>query len=138
MASQTMPAPKPRSPIKIGRVVTYALLLFSSVFYILPVYLILLTSFKQYTDINLYRMWDLPPLINLPACTNAFIFCFDSFYEAWFGSEAVIGMGQDVDDRVAESHHVQRSRCHRARSSVSGLASPPRPTHRARPGRGAV
>jgi glucose/mannose transport system permease protein len=70
------------------------LLLSFSVFYILPVYLILITSFKQYVDIDLYRMWELPPLLSLPNCTNAFIFCFDSFYEAWFGSEAVIGMGQ--------------------------------------------
>jgi glucose/mannose transport system permease protein len=100
MASQTMPAPKPRSPFKAARLLTYVLLLAFSVFYILPVYLILLTSFKQYTDINLYRMWDLPPLINLPACTNAFIFCFDSFYEAWFGSEAVIGMGQAFTNSV--------------------------------------
>jgi glucose/mannose transport system permease protein len=100
MASQTMPAPKPRSPFKAARLLTYVLLLAFSVFYILPVYLILLTSFKQYTDINLYRMWDLPPLISLPACTNAFIFCFDSFYEAWFGSEAVIGMGQAFTNSV--------------------------------------
>ncbi len=79
------------SPI---RVVMYGILILFSFFYILPVYLILITSFKQYTDINLYRMWEFPPLFQLDACTNPLIFCFDSFYEAWFGSEAVIGMGQ--------------------------------------------
>lgn len=71
----------------------YALLLVFSIFYILPVYLILITSFKQYSDIDLYRMWEFPPVFNLPQCTNPFLFCFDSFYEAWFGSSAVIGMG---------------------------------------------
>jgi glucose/mannose transport system permease protein len=94
MATQSIPAPRPRPRIKVGRIVIYVLLLSFSVFYILPVYLILITSFKQYVDIDLYRMWELPPLLSLPNCTNAFIFCFDSFYEAWFGSEAVIGMGQ--------------------------------------------
>jgi glucose/mannose transport system permease protein len=84
---------KRRFHFKWSRLVIYAILLSFSVFYILPVYLILLTSFKQYVDIDIYRMWQLPPLVNLPQCTNAFIFCFDSFYEAWFGSAAVIGMG---------------------------------------------
>jgi glucose/mannose transport system permease protein len=72
----------------------YGILILFSFFYILPVYLILITSFKQYTDIDLYSMWEFPPLFQLDACTNPLAFCFDSFYEAWFGSEAVIGMGQ--------------------------------------------
>lgn len=94
MATQTAPPEKSRSPFKWTRLLIYAVLLAAAAFYLLPVYLILLTSFKQYTDIDLYRMWEPPPLFNLPDCTNAFIFCFDSFYEAWFGSPAVIGMGQ--------------------------------------------
>ena len=93
MANQTATTPKGRFHFRWTRLIIYAVLILFSLFYILPVYLILLTSFKQYTDIDLYRMWALPPLFNLPNCTNAFIFCFDSFYEAWFGSEAVIGMG---------------------------------------------
>ena len=95
MATQSMTAvPKPRFRLKIGRIVIYLILLSFSFFYILPVYLILITSFKQYTDINLYRMWEFPPLLFLNECTNPLLFCFDSFYEAWFGSAAVIGMGQ--------------------------------------------
>jgi glucose/mannose transport system permease protein len=93
MATQPLATPKPRSPLKWARFIVYAILFLFCIFYLLPVYLILITSFKQYVDIDLYRMWELPPLVNLPNCTNAFIFCFDSFYEAWFGSEAVIGMG---------------------------------------------
>ncbi len=99
MATQTITTAKPqvtakpRFHFKFTRLVIYAILLSFSAFYILPVYLILITSFKQYVDIDLYRMWELPPLLSLPNCTNAFIFCFDSFYDAWFGSQAVIGMG---------------------------------------------
>lgn len=93
MASQTEITPKGRTQVRWSRPIIYVVLILFSLFYILPVYLILLTSFKQYTDIDLYRMWELPPVYSLPNCTNAFIFCFDSFYEAWFGSEAVIGMG---------------------------------------------
>ncbi len=94
MATQSIASPKPRSKFKISRLIIYLVLIGFSIFYILPVYLILITSFKQYTDINLYTMWEFPPLLTLDACTNPFIFCFDSFYEAWFGSSAVIGMGQ--------------------------------------------
>ncbi len=86
--------PKSQPRLSIGRLTIYTILILFSVFYILPVYLILITSFKQYTDINLYTMWDTPPIFSLPECTNPFIFCFDSFYEAWFGSLSVIGMGQ--------------------------------------------
>ncbi|MDM8520963.1 carbohydrate ABC transporter permease [Anaerolineales bacterium HSG6] len=82
------------SKIKPFRILIYLVLIIASFFYILPMYLILATSFKQYSDINLYTMWELPPIFFLDSCTNPYIFCFDSFYEAWFGSEAVIGMGQ--------------------------------------------
>ena len=82
------------SKIKPTRILIYLTLIGFSGFYILPMYLILATSFKQYSDINLYTMWELPPILVLDNCTNPYIFCFDSFYEAWFGSEAVIGMGQ--------------------------------------------
>jgi glucose/mannose transport system permease protein len=93
VASQTTTPPKFRFHFKFGRFVIYFILVAASAFYLLPIYLIIITSLKQYVDIDLYRMWELPPLFNLPNCTNPFILCFDSFYEAWFGSEAVIGMG---------------------------------------------
>jgi glucose/mannose transport system permease protein len=92
---------KIRQPVRPGRLIIYILLLTFSGFYLLPVYLIAITSFKQYTDIDLYRMWDLPPLLWLPNCTNPAFFCFDSFYEAWFGSESVIGMGQAFTNSMA-------------------------------------
>ncbi len=85
----------------LGRLLIYTVLIIFSIFYILPVYLILITSFKQYSDIDLYTMWAAPPMFSLPECTNAFIFCFDSFYEAWFGSTAVTGMGQAFTNSLA-------------------------------------
>jgi glucose/mannose transport system permease protein len=95
MATQSITVSKPRSRFHPGRVAIYAILILFSLFYLLPVYLILITSFKQYTDLNLYRMWDFPPLFGLEHCNTSFIFCFDSFYEAWFGGPSVIiGMGQ--------------------------------------------
>ena len=100
MATKTGTTTKPRFHFRFTRFVVYAILISFSIFYLLPVYLILTTGFKQYVDIDLYRMWDPPPLLSLANCTNAFIFCFDSFYEAWFGSEAVIGMGQAFTNSV--------------------------------------
>ncbi len=100
MTTRPITATKPRFRFRLTRLIIYAILISFSVFYILPVYLILITSFKQYVDIDIYHMWDLPPFLTLDNCTNSFIFCFDSFYEAWFGSEAVIGMGQAFTNSV--------------------------------------
>jgi len=94
MTTQAMiPAKSQRRHFKIGRFVIYFILIVFAVFYILPVYLIVLTGLKQYNS-NLYAMWDLPPIISFADCTNPYFFCFDGFYAAWFGSQAVIGMGQ--------------------------------------------
>ncbi|MBN1992931.1 MAG: carbohydrate ABC transporter permease [Anaerolineae bacterium] len=93
MATQTLP--RPRFQFRISRLIIYLILLSFTVFYILPVYLIIITSFKQYADVNLYRMWDFPPVLTLEHCTNPAFFCFDSFYEAWFGGPSVtVGMSQ--------------------------------------------
>ncbi len=105
MTAQTVSVPKvaakPRFRVSLSRVFIYGILISFSVFYIIPVYLIIITSLKQYVDIDIYRMWDLPPVLRLDNCTRGFIFCGDSFYEAWFGSEAVIGMGQAFANSVA-------------------------------------
>jgi len=92
MATQSVSAPKPQIRFSPARIIIYTILILFSVFYILPVYLIILTGLKQYNT-NLYAMWELPTIL-ASDCTNPLLFCFDSFYAAWFGSEAVIGMGQ--------------------------------------------
>lgn len=94
MTTRSVASPKSSRRFRLSRFILYAILIISVGFYVLPVYLILLTSFKQYSDIDLYTMWQLPPILYLDDCANPAFFCFDSFYDAWFGSEAVIGMGQ--------------------------------------------
>lgn len=101
MVTRTGQASKLRPRFGLSRVIIYTSLISLTAFYVLPVYLILITSFKQYSDIDLYRMWALPPLLSLANCTNTFVFCFDSFYEAWFGSPSVMGMGQAFTNSMA-------------------------------------
>ena len=98
MANQTITKPRQRR-FNAGRLAIYLILIVIAFFYILPVYLIIITGLKQYNS-NLYAMWDLPPILSLEDCTNPYFFCFDGFYAAWFGSEAVIGMGQAFTNSV--------------------------------------
>jgi glucose/mannose transport system permease protein len=94
MATHSIAAAKARRrQLSFGRLIIYLILILFCVFYILPVYLIILTGLKEYNS-NLYTMWELPPILSFTDCTNPYIFCFDGFYAAWFGSQAVIGMGQ--------------------------------------------
>jgi carbohydrate ABC transporter membrane protein 2, CUT1 family (TC 3.A.1.1.-) len=51
------------------------------VFFLLPVYLLLITSFKSFDQVSLSRMWELPTGFSL-----------ESFDRAWNGGEGVIGM----------------------------------------------
>lgn len=55
----------------------YAILIAFALFYLLPIYVLLITGMKSFQEVNLYRMWDLPARFSL-----------DSFVKAWFGSES--------------------------------------------------
>jgi glucose/mannose transport system permease protein len=57
------------------RVLLYAVMALFALFYLLPVYLLLITSFKSFDQVSLSRMWDLPSGLSL-----------DSFARAWSGS----------------------------------------------------
>ncbi|GAB4181600.1 MAG: carbohydrate ABC transporter permease [Roseiflexaceae bacterium] len=63
-----------RRPLRIswGRVLVYAIMIAFAAFYLLPVYLLLITSFKSFEEVSLSRMWDLPQGL-----------AFDSFSRAW-------------------------------------------------------
>ncbi|GAB4202060.1 MAG: carbohydrate ABC transporter permease [Roseiflexaceae bacterium] len=63
------------------RIGLYALMLVFAAFYLLPVYLLLVTSFKSFSEVSLSRMWDLPQSFSL-----------ESFGRAWSGGEGVIGL----------------------------------------------
>lgn len=59
------------------RLAIYLFLILFAIFYLLPIYVLLITGMKSFAEVNLYKMWDLPVTFSL-----------DSFAKAWFGSEA--------------------------------------------------
>jgi hypothetical protein len=61
----------------LWRVLIYIVLIAFAVFYLLPVYVLIITGLKSFAEVNLYRMWDLPKG-----------FYLDSFAKAWLGSQA--------------------------------------------------
>lgn len=62
---------------KLSRALLYIVLIAGAVFYLLPVYILLVTSLKSYAEVNLATMWSLPSGFHL-----------DSFRQAWFGDPA--------------------------------------------------
>jgi len=66
-----------RTLVRWQRVVLYAVLIAFAIFYLIPVYVLIVTGMKSFAEVNLYRMWDLPSGLH-----------FDSYAKAWFGSEA--------------------------------------------------
>jgi len=57
------------------RLASYAVLVAAALFYLLPIYVLVITGMKSFAEVNLYRMWDLPSRFSL-----------DSFVKAWLGS----------------------------------------------------
>ncbi len=89
MSTTTAPATRPvtgRRP----RIGMYALMLAFAAFYLLPVYLLLATSFKSFEEVSLSRMWDLPRSFSL-----------ESFGRAWNGGEGVIGLSGSFVNSIA-------------------------------------
>lgn len=69
---------KPRTtPLRWNRIFIYAALVLAAAFYLLPVYVLLITGMKSFQEVSLARMWDLPSGLH-----------FDSFLKAWLGSQA--------------------------------------------------
>lgn len=60
-----------------SRIVIYLLLTIAACFFLVPVYVLLVTSLKSYAEVNLATMWSLPTGFSL-----------DSFKEAWMGAVA--------------------------------------------------
>jgi glucose/mannose transport system permease protein len=63
-----------RPPVRPGQVVVYALLVLAALFYLMPVYVQVVTGLKSFQEVSLVRMWSLPSRLN-----------FQSFEKAWFG-----------------------------------------------------
>jgi glucose/mannose transport system permease protein len=64
-----------------SRIVLYIIMTGFALFYLLPVYLLLITSFKSFEYVSLSRMWEFPPTFSL-----------ESFNRAWNGGQGVIGL----------------------------------------------
>jgi glucose/mannose transport system permease protein len=60
------------SRLRPGRVAIYVIMIAFALFYLLPVYLLLITGMKSFEEVSLSRMWDLPSGLG-----------FDSFGAAW-------------------------------------------------------
>jgi glucose/mannose transport system permease protein len=63
-----------RRPLRLswGRTLIYVVMVGFAAFYLLPVYLLLITAFKSFSEVSLSRMWDLPQGL-----------AFESFGRAW-------------------------------------------------------
>ncbi|MCX7854042.1 MAG: hypothetical protein N2383_14840, partial [Caldilineales bacterium] len=57
---------------RIGRIGIYTALVAASAFYLLPVYVLLVTSLKPYAEANLAQMWNLPSAASLESFWRAF------------------------------------------------------------------
>lgn len=60
------------SRLRPGRVAIYVIMIAFALFYLLPIYLLLITGMKSFEEVSLSRMWDLPSGLG-----------FDSFEAAW-------------------------------------------------------
>jgi glucose/mannose transport system permease protein len=69
-------APARAPSIRVSRVVIYAVLVLFALFYLMPVYVLLVTGLKSFTEVTLDKMWSLPAEFSL-----------DSFRDAWFGND---------------------------------------------------
>jgi glucose/mannose transport system permease protein len=83
MSSITPTVERPRG-VRPARVLVYALLVIFAIFYLMPVYVLVVTGLKSFTEISLDRMWNLPTALS-----------FDSFRDAWFGNETINGLSQN-------------------------------------------
>jgi glucose/mannose transport system permease protein len=70
---------------KTGRIFLYLVLVAFAIYYLMPVYVLVVTSLKSFTEVNLYRMWDLPHSFSL-----------ESFRRALFGGMGYQGLGPNI------------------------------------------
>jgi glucose/mannose transport system permease protein len=86
MTTQTRDLRRMKPPLSWQRVLLYAVLVAFAVFYLMPVYVLIVTGMKSFAEVSLYRMWDPPSGLY-----------FDSYAKAWFGSKAEGFRGLNVN-----------------------------------------
>lgn len=57
---------------RFTRPILYVLLLFMAAFYLMPVYVMLITGMKSFAEVDLQRMWELPHSVNFSNFLAAF------------------------------------------------------------------
>jgi glucose/mannose transport system permease protein len=77
VTARTDSPPAPPRKIRWSRVLLYVTLIVAAAFYLLPVYMLVITGMKSFQEVSLARMWDLPSGLH-----------FDSYARAWFGNES--------------------------------------------------
>jgi len=77
--------------LRVGwpRLLIYALLLAFAAFYLMPVYVLVITGMKSFAEVSVYRMWDPPTGLH-----------FDSFKKAWFGGFGFEGISSNFFNSV--------------------------------------
>jgi len=85
MSATTLETKRAR-PIRPSRILIYAVLVVFAAFYLMPIYVLLVTGLKSFGEVSLERMWALPQSFSL-----------ESFRDAWFGNaaSAIPGIGQN-------------------------------------------
>ncbi|MEI8132979.1 MAG: carbohydrate ABC transporter permease [Leptolinea sp.] len=74
MTALVAPTSKPRV-FRLGRILLYIVLIAATIFFLTPIYILIITGFKSYQEVGYATMWNLPSSLSL-----------DSFHKAWFGS----------------------------------------------------
>lgn len=67
------------------RIILYAVLLAFAAYYLMPVYVLVVTSLKSFAEVNLYRMWNPPRSFSL-----------ESFRRALFGGMGYQGLAPNI------------------------------------------
>ncbi|MBC7221729.1 carbohydrate ABC transporter permease [Candidatus Bipolaricaulota bacterium] len=75
--------------IKPLRILLYAVLLAFAAYYLMPVYVLVVTSLKGFAEVNLYRMWNPPRSFSL-----------ESFRRALFGGMGYQGLAPNILNSV--------------------------------------
>jgi glucose/mannose transport system permease protein len=69
-------------PFRASRLITYALLLVVAAFYLLPIYVIVVTAFKSFIEVSHTTPWQLPSAPSFDAFGNAFTTLAPSFFNS--------------------------------------------------------
>ena len=55
---------KPRKPFSVWRFLGYVVLILVALFYLMPLYVMIITGFKSAANVSLQTMWELPNSIS--------------------------------------------------------------------------